>query len=150
MDDSDRKLIALLRRDSRIPLCDLATRLGMARATVRARIEKLLAHGEIQGFTVLTRDDVAQSPVRGLMMLKIEGAGAERIRHRLMGFAQVTAVHSTNGNWDMIAEIGTGTLEAFDQVLFEIRQLDGVSSSETNLLLSTRKPAGTRQAASAG
>jgi len=139
MDDLDRKLIATLRRDSRMPLSDLAKHLGVARATARARIERLLASGEIQGFTILTRQDVAQSPVRGLMMLKIQGAGTERISHRLTGLPQVTAVHSTNGSWDLIIEIGTDTLEAFDQVLFEIRRLDGVISSETNLLLSTRK-----------
>ena len=144
MDTLDRKLIAALRRDSRTPISDLAAMLGIARATARARIEKLLANGDIQGFSVLTREDVAQSPVRGLMMLKIEGVGAERILHRLTGFAQVSAVHSTNGNWDLIAEIGTATLEEFDRILFEIRRLDGVSSSETNLLLSTRKPARAR------
>lgn len=139
MDTLDRKLIAALRRDSRIPLSDLAAMLGIARATARARIEKLLTNGDIQGFTVLTREDVAQSPVRGLMMLKIEGAGTDRIVHRLTGFPQVSAVHSTNGSWDLIAEIGTATLEEFDRILFEIRRLDGVTSSETNLLLSTRK-----------
>lgn len=150
MDNTDRKLIALLRRDSRTPLSELAAHLGIARATARARIERLRARGDIQGFTVLTRKDVARSPVRGLMMLKIEGAGAERILHRLTGFPQVTAVHSTNGNWDLIAEIGTGTLEEFDKILFEIRRLDGVSSSETNLLLSTRHPGGARPAPSSG
>ena len=144
MDNLDRKLIAALRRDSRLALSDLASHLGVARATARARIERLLASGDIQGFTILTREDVVQSPVRGLMMLKIEGTGAERILHRLTGYPQVTQVHSTNGNWDLIAEIGTDTLEELDRILFEIRRLDGVSSSETNLLLSTRKAARAR------
>ncbi len=139
MDDLDRKLVAALRRDARVPLSDLAQTLGVSRATVRARIERLLAGGEILGFTVLTREDVAQSPVRGLMMLKVEGPGTDRLVHRLTGFPQVTAVHSTNGSWDLIAEIGTDTLEALDRILHEIRQLEGVTSSETNLLLSTRK-----------
>ena len=144
MDETDRRLLAGLRRDGRASVSDLAADLGVTRATVRARIEKLLANGDIQGFTVLTRQDVAQNPVRGLMMLKIEGAGTDRIVHRLTGFPQVTAVHSTNGSWDLIAEIGTDTLEAFDRILFEIRRLDGVTSSETNLLLSTRKAARAR------
>jgi len=139
MDNTDRKIIAALRRDSRMPLSDLAAHLGVARATARSRIERLLAAGDIQGFTILTREDVAQSPVRGLMLLKIEGSGAERILHRLTGFPEVMQVHSTNGKWDLIAEIGTATLEALDKILFEIRRLDGVTSSETNLLLSTRK-----------
>ena len=139
MDDLDRKLVAALRRDARTSLSDLAGQLKVSRATVRARVERLLAGGDILGFTVVTRADVTRSPVRGLMMLKIEGAGTERILHRLTGFAEVQRVHSTNGAWDLIAEIGTATLEEFDRILFEIRRLDGVTSSETHLLLSTRK-----------
>ncbi len=139
MDDLDQKLIAALRRDARMPLSDLASLLGVARATVRSRIERLLARGDILSFTVLTREDVAQSPVRGLMMLRIEGAGTERLIHRLTGYPEVQAVHSTNGAWDLIVEIGTDTLEALDRVLFDIRRQSGVTASETNLLLTTRK-----------
>ncbi len=58
---------------------------------------------------------------------------------QLQRMSEVQAVHSTNGTWDLIAEIGTKTLEQFDQVLFTIRRMDGVTRSETNLLLSTRR-----------
>ena len=139
MDDTDYALIAELRRDGRAALSDLAARLGIARATVRARMERLRASGEIVGFTVLTRGDATKAPVRGLMMIGIEGRGAERIMARLAGLPEVTAVHSTNGRWDLIAEIGARTLEEFDGVLFRIRGLDGVLSSETSLMLSTRQ-----------
>lgn len=139
MDDTDQALIAELRRDGRAALSDLAARLGLARATVRARMEKLARAGEIVGFTVVTRGDAAEVPVRGLMMIGIEGRGAERIMARLQGLPEVTAVHSTNGRWDLIAEIGARTLEEFDRVLFRIRGLEGVTASETSLLLSTRR-----------
>ena len=83
MDELDRKLLSALRRDGRAALSDLAHHLGITRATVRARIERLTASGEIQGFSVLTRGDLAQSPVRALTMLGIEGPGMERIRRQL-------------------------------------------------------------------
>ena len=139
LDDTDNRLIAELRRDGRAALSDLADRLGIARATVRARMERLQARGEIAGFTVVTRGDATAMPVRGLMMVAIEGRGAERITARLQGMPEVQAVHSTNGRWDLIAEIGTRTLEEFDGVLFSIRGLDGMTASETSLLLSTRR-----------
>ena len=78
MDETDQRLIAELRRDGRASLSDLADRLGLSRATVRARMERLAAKGEIAGFTVLTRGDITASPVRGLMMIGIEGRGTER------------------------------------------------------------------------
>ena len=139
MDDTDRKLLAALRRDGRAALSDLAITLGITRATVRARIEKLTSSGEIQGFSVLTRGDLAQSPVRALTMLGIEGPGAERIRRQLSGMVQVQAVHATNGKWDLIVELGTDRLEALDRVLRDIRRLEGVATSETSLLLSTSR-----------
>jgi DNA-binding Lrp family transcriptional regulator len=139
-DDLDQRLIAELRRDGRLALSDLAERLGIARATVRARMERLIRRGEIAGFTVLTRGDVSALPVRGMMMIAIEGRGTERITARLLGMPEVQAVHSTNGRWDVIAEIGVRTLEEFDGVLARIRAIEGVTASETSLLLVTRRP----------
>ncbi|QUJ77524.1 Lrp/AsnC family transcriptional regulator [Sulfitobacter albidus] len=139
MDETDERLIAALRHDARASLSDLAAALGLARTTVRARLARLRAGGEIVGFTVVTRADVARDPVRGLMMIGIEGRGAARIKRQLSAMAELRAVHATNGRWDLIVEIGTDTLAAFDLVLDRIRRLDGVVSSETSLLLSTQK-----------
>jgi DNA-binding Lrp family transcriptional regulator len=139
MDDLDNRIVAALRHDARMPLSDLAVTLDTSRTTLRARIARLQERGDIVGFTVLTRADVMRDPVRGLMMIGIEGRGTERITRQLGGFAEVRAVHSTNGRWDVIVEIGTATLEAFDAVLTRIRRLDGIVASETNLLLKTRK-----------
>ena len=140
MDDLDTALLAALRADARAPLSELAIKLGKSRATLRARIERMQARGDIQGFSVLTRQDTARAPVRGLMMLAIEGAGTTRLMHRLRGYPQVRAIHSTNGKWDLIVELGAQTLEDLDKTLFAIRELPGVTASETNLLLSTRQP----------
>jgi DNA-binding Lrp family transcriptional regulator len=139
MDDIDQRLIAELRRDGRAPLSDLAERLGVSRATIRARMERLTERGEIAGFTVLTRSDVSSAPVRGLMMIGIEGRGGEKVMARLAGIPAVMAVHSTNGKWDLIAELSTQSLLELDEVIHRIRNIDGVMTSETNLLLASRK-----------
>lgn len=139
MDETDDALIAALRHDARASLSDLAATLGVSRTTVRARLSRLQAHGEIVGFSVITRADVARDPVRGLMMIGIEGRGAARIKRQLGAMSELRAVHSTNGRWDLIVEIGSATLHDFDRVLDRIRQLDGVVASETSLLLSTQK-----------
>ncbi|MEB8389200.1 Lrp/AsnC family transcriptional regulator [Rhodobacteraceae bacterium KMM 6894] len=142
MDETDRKLISALRHDARASLSDLALTLGVSRTTVRARIERLQRSGDIVGFSVVLKGDAAQDPVRGLMMLGIEGRGTDRIVRQVNGLSAVRATHTTNGRWDVIAEIGTATLEDLDQVLTQIRRFDGIVSSETNLLLSTRKSSG--------
>lgn len=139
MDETDRRLISALRHDARASLSDLAQTLGVSRTTVRGRIERLRRDGEIVGFTVVLKGDVARDPVRGLMMLSIEGRGTDRILRQLGGLTAVRAIHSTNGRWDLLVELGTETLEDLDTILAQIRRFDGIAQSETNLLLSTRK-----------
>ena len=111
----------------------------MSRTTVRARIERLQLRGDVLGFTVVLKEDVLRDPVRGLMMIGIEGRGASRIVRQLQGIPEVRAIHTTNGRWDLIVELGTETLETLDAALAKIRTFDGVVSSETNLLLATKK-----------
>lgn len=139
MDKTDERLIAALRHDARASLSDLALGLNLSRTTVRARIDRLQQRGDILGFTVVLKQDTLRDPVRGLMMIGIEGRGTERVIRQLQGLSDVRAVHSTNGRWDVIVELGTETLEEFDAALTRIRRLDGVSTSETSLLLATRK-----------
>ena len=94
MDDLDTGLIAELRRDGRASISELAERLKVSRVTVRTRLERLKEAGEIAGFIVLTRADISEAPVRGLMMIGIEGRGGDRIMARLTPeqLAQANAV----------------------------------------------------------
>ncbi len=98
-----------------------------------------MADGEILGFTVVLKSDAADMPVRGLTLIEIEGKGNERIISRLRGFAEIQAIHSTNGRWDLIVEFGTDTLADLDQVLRQIRLIDGINTSETSLYLATHR-----------
>lgn len=139
MDSTDQKILAELRRDGRASLSDLAARLSLSRATLRQRIERMSSRGDIAGFTVLTRHEVTEAPVRALMMIGIEGRGGARILARLSGLPHIQAVHSTNGTWDIIAEIGAATLQELDDVIHSVREIEGIIRSETNLLLTTRR-----------
>lgn len=137
MDSTDQRLVTLLRHDGRRSLSDLAAALGLTRTTVRARLERLRQSGEIVGFTVILRADAVELPVRGIMMIEVEGHAADRVINALNGFPEVSAVHTTNGKWDLIAELGTSDLIAFDQILRRIRLISGITASETSLLLAT-------------
>lgn len=139
MDDLDRKLLALLRTDARLPAASLAASLNISRATVRARLDRLIAQGTIQGFTVTLKSAEASNVVRSIVMIEIAGQGDDRIVRRLMGFPQVRHLYTTNGRWDLVAELETESLEAFDEILRQIRNVEGISSTETSILLAARK-----------
>ncbi|NNM57711.1 MAG: Lrp/AsnC family transcriptional regulator [Acidocella sp.] len=137
MDALDTKLTTQLRHNGRQSISDLATQLGVSRATVRARMERLENSGVILGYTVILKSDATELPVRGIMMIEIEGFATDRVVRSLSGFPEISSIHTTNGRWDLVVELGTGTLSDFDAVLRRIRLIQGVINSETNLLLAT-------------
>ncbi len=139
MDDTDRQLISLLRDDARMPVVALARKLRVARATVQNRIARLEGDGTIVGYTVRLRPDAEAHRIRAIMSIEVEGHHGDEVRRALRGHPNVTALHTTNGRWDLMAELRADTLEAFDQVLTEIRAIQGISNTETSILLSTHK-----------
>ncbi|MEW5683432.1 MAG: Lrp/AsnC family transcriptional regulator [Pseudomonadota bacterium] len=138
-DELDQRLIALLRADSRTPAVVLAKALKVSRGTVQNRIERLLARGVIQGFTIKTRPELDAGRVRAVMTIAIEGERSGAVVKALKGFPEVSAVHTTNGRWDLVAELDVESLGAFSLTLDRVRQIEGIASTETSILLATQK-----------
>jgi DNA-binding Lrp family transcriptional regulator len=137
LDEIDRRLLSALREDGRMPVVELARRLGVARATVTSRLERLTASGTIVGFTVRVRDETDPLAVRAMTLIEVEGRTTDKVIRELRGFPEIRSLHTTNGGWDLVAELGAETLAHFDQVLGRIRSIKGVLNSETSLLLSS-------------
>src|SRR5262245_33009100 len=117
----------------------LAKKLRVARGTIQNRMAKLEADGTIVGYTVRLKTQVEEHRIRALMTIVVEGNHAEGVLRALRGDPNVSELHTTNGRWDLVAELRAETLEEFDRVLRRIRQFDGIASTETSLLLSTHK-----------
>lgn len=139
IDSTDTRLIALLRENARLPVAKMALALGVSRATVQNRIDRLIEKRIILGFSVRTTPEVARHRVRAMMNVSVEGDKADVVLQTLRGYPEVHALHTTNGRWDIVAELGADSLEAFDRVLQRIRNIKGISNSETSLLLATHK-----------
>ncbi len=139
MDAIDQRLIALLRENARISVAGLAHVLGVSRGTVQNRIDRLVERRIVLGFTVRTTPEAEPQRVRAVMMISVEGDRSDAILAALRGYPEVRALHTTNGRWDIVAELGTDSLGSFDEALRSIRTIKGVGNSETSLLLSTHK-----------
>lgn len=137
LDDLDRNLIAALREDGRAPIAKLALALGVSRATVQARLNRLLDTGTVLGFTIRAREDVNENTVRAVMSIEVAGRSTTATIKRLRGIPEIRALHTTNGNWDLVADLRAASLTDFDRVLREVRMIDGVLNSETSILLSS-------------
>jgi DNA-binding Lrp family transcriptional regulator len=141
LDDLDYRLIALLRTNARTPVNKLALDLGVSRATAKARIDRLLAGGAIAGFTVVMASAPSQG-IRAITMVEVDGKHEAAVMKRLLGMPQVRQLHNTNGRWDMVAELEAPDVEAFDDLLRQIRQIDGIASTDTSILLKARRSVG--------
>ena len=139
MDDTDRHLVSLLRDNARTPVAALAKALRVSRGTVQNRLNRMESDGTIVGYTVRLKPQVEKHRIRALMTVAVEGNKIESLMVALRGDPAVSGLHTTNGRWDIVAELQADSLEAFDRVLGRIRLLNGVANTETSLLLSTSK-----------
>jgi len=139
MDDLDNELLSALRHNARISVSSLAALTGASRATVTARIDRLVENGTIAGFTIRTGHETRSAGVRAIVMIEVHGKLADKVAAQLRGLPQVRALHSTNGKWDFVAELEDRDLASFDETLRRIRLVDGINTTETNILLKTSK-----------
>lgn len=139
LDDTDRRLVALLRDTARAPVSLLAQRLKVSRGTVQNRLAKLEKSGVVVGYTVRLRPQSEPNRIRAWMCIAVEGNRMAEVIAALRGEPAVAALHSTNGRWDVMAEIIADNLQAFDVTISRVRDIKGIAGTETNILLSTHK-----------
>ena len=139
LDDTDYRLLAILRDNARTPVTSLAHALGVSRGTVQNRIDKLVQNGVIRGFTVRLKPEAEPHAIRAMTLIQVAGQKADSVIRDLRGYPEVRALHTTNGKWDIVAEIETDHLEQFDEVLRRIRMIGGIAGTETSILLSSYK-----------
>lgn len=137
IDETDQALITLLQENARLPVATLARRLGLARTTVQARLERLETSGVIAGYTLrLSRQ--ARPPLRATALLSIEPRSGPAVLARLRSLPQVRRVHTTSGRFDLIVTIEADTTEALDDTLDRIGEARGVKGSESLIHLATK------------
>lgn len=132
----ESRLIAELRSDGRGPIAALAQRLGVSRTTISRSIDRLVARGVIVGFTVRTQE-ATDDQVRAVSFIEVQGYTTDQVISSLRGLPEIMGLHTTNGGWDLVAEITCPNLRAFNDLLRRVRAIRGVVNSETSLLLSS-------------
>ncbi len=131
----DRRLVAALKKDGRASITNLAAMLGLSRVTVQSRLERLVKTGIIQRFTVELDASAELDLVRAIMLIEVEGTRSRSVTTTLKQFPEIVSLHTTNGAWDLIANVETSNLAEFDRLLREVREVRGVLNSQTNIML---------------
>jgi DNA-binding Lrp family transcriptional regulator len=137
-DDLDRRLLALLRKDARMPIARLSKSLGISRATVYARLEKLQQTGVIEGFTVRLNPEVDRRQIRAHVLIKVAGKLARTTEKQLQAIPEITALHAISGVYDLIAEIEATNATELNELIDRIGELAGVEKTTSSILLATK------------
>lgn len=134
----DRALLALLRENARMPVAELARRLGVSRTTIQSRIERLERVGIIAGYTTRLGADHEAGLVRAHVMIVVVPKSAPAVTKALAAVPEVRRLLSVSGTFDMIAELAAHSVAALDTVIDAIGALDGVERTQTSVVLATR------------
>ena len=137
MDDTDHRLIALLRQDARLSVAALAARLGVSRGTVTNRLRKLEDTQVVVGYTVRLRPDAEPDRIRAWMGVLVDGNQTRAVVANLLGEPGVAALHDTNGRWDLLAELRAESTTELSKVLDRVRLIKGIANTETSILLAS-------------
>ena len=136
---TDRKLLALLRQNARASVTTIAQELGVSRATVQTSLERLLNSNVIQRFTIDVDASAGLDLIKAVMTIEVQGNLTSSVVKALKRMPEIVSLHSTNGAWDLVAQIETSSLPEFDGLLRRTREITGILNSETSILLNTAK-----------
>lgn len=134
---TERRLVLALTQNARASVTALAHHLGVSRATVQSGLNKLVETGVIQRFTIEIDPGAGVEIVRAVTLIEVQGNMNRSLVTALRKLPGVVNVHSTNGAWDLIAQIEATSLSEFDQLLRDMREIPGILNSQTNILLDT-------------
>ncbi len=137
LNETDRRLIALLKLDGRASITQLATKMKVSRATVQFRLDRLIKAGIINRFTIELASRENENLIKAVMMISIEGSQEKVVTSHLRQMPEIVNSYTTNGKWDLVLVIETVNLVDFDRTLREVRQIRGIRNSETSILLTS-------------
>lgn len=138
LSDRDRALLALLMDDSRMPISEIARRLGVARTTAQARLDRLEQGGVIAGYGLRLSDAYWRDQVRAFATITLRPKMLDRVVAALRAIPEVQSAHSVSGEADLMAEVAAPSIDRLDRVLDAIGMLDGVERTHSSVILSTR------------
>jgi DNA-binding Lrp family transcriptional regulator len=140
IDDLDARLVAALADTPRAPVLDLARRLGVARGTVQARLDKLQQRGVITGFGPDLSARALGYEVVAFTTIEIaQGRLADVVTH-LRAIPEVLEAHGTTGPGDLHCRLAARSNEHLQDVINRVLDVQGIVRTETHVALSEQIP----------
>ena len=132
MDDLDRQILDVLRRDARTPYTEIADQIGTSEGTVRNRVDQLVDDEVIERFTISTQT----GNVKAMVEISIDvNAQTEGLTNRLADWSQVDFVWHVSGEEDIVLVVDAADTSTLNDLITKARELQEVESTKTRLIL---------------
>ncbi len=132
IDDLDKRILEIMKKDSRCPYVDIAEQLGVSEGTVRSRVHKMTEDGVIRGFTIRT----SSKNVKALVEVGIAvNTDTGEIARRMSEYEGVTEVFEVTGDKDIIAIVDVESTQNLNEIIEKVRKYDNVLNTTTRLIL---------------
>jgi len=138
LDELDRSLVALLQENARDSVASLARRLGVARTTVLARIERLERTQVIAGYGVRLGQDVLDASIQAWVGLIIAPKHGADVQRRLAKMPEVQLLCAVSGEYDYVAWLRADSPERLNDLLDQIGAMTGVERTTTSIVLARK------------
>jgi DNA-binding Lrp family transcriptional regulator len=135
MDELDREILSILRRDARTPYTEIADRVGTSEGTVRNRVERLVEEGIIERFTVSTSTGNVKSMIELSVDVNVDTAA---VADRIIEWKEVDFVWQVSGEEDIVLVVDASDTERVNELITRARELDEVVNTKTRLILDER------------
>ena len=140
IDDLDARLILELQAEPRLGVMELARRLGVARGTANARLERLQRSGVITGFGPDLGLPELGYPVMAFTTLEVTQGRTEGVLARLAAVPEVLEVHSIAGQGDLLLRVVARSNEHLFEVLESVLEAPEISRTSTAIVLAEHIP----------
>ena len=135
MDDLDRRILELLRRDARTPYTEIADAVGTSEGTVRNRVERLTDDGVIERFTVSTRTGNIKAMIEVSVTVDVDTTS---VSERMAEWEEVDFAWQVSGEEDIVLVVDAADTPAVNDLITKAREMDEVKSTKTRLILDER------------
>jgi len=137
MDDLDRRLLGALGASTRPGVLELSRRLGVARGTVQARLDRLSASGVVAGYGAYIDLKALGFSVLAFTTLEIAQGQESVVINALADIPEVLEVHKTTGPGDLLCRVVARTNEHLHDVLEQVLSTPGILRTTTALALTS-------------
>ncbi|WP_026376135.1 Lrp/AsnC family transcriptional regulator [Aestuariibacter salexigens] len=138
LSEKDWSLISILRSNARASISDMARALGVSRATVQSRMQRLEQQNVIKGYVLALSDEFKDAQVGAHVSIKVRQKLTQKTNVALRNNSHVSALYSISGEYDLIAVVHAGNLQQLSQILDDIGNLDGVERTNSSVILETK------------